>query len=339
MHHVFTGPSSVMAKMIGYSGKSFLYQNADVAPQNKYADIINETVFKGGLFEIFIPPVEKPVLKRTAEGFEADYPPVQKFDYALVCYLKQCAAFLKNAFIKEGLMKKIQTKEDAHLFETSSLPLVMLHFADADAIDEELELLDIFYALGVRSLGITWSRKNKFGYGAPYKLPGHPNMGPGLTEAGIRLVKKCNEAGIIIDNAHLNEAGFRDVAKHTSKPLVISHGTHHALNPSSRTFTDEMLQTIAASNGIVGISLEGVKETHAGIAEDMFRHIDYVAEKAGEDYVGFGSDMILPVNENGDVKTFLPDVLNIMSLKGYSESTIQKIASGNWKRVIENTLQ
>jgi membrane dipeptidase len=335
MTNVFTGPSSILSKMIGYSGKSFLYDKKTAEIKQNDFEKIKDTAFKGGFFEIFIPPVEKLELKKTVNGFEADYPASLNFDYALISYLRHCASVLRNDYVSKNCINWVRKPMDLDVSENDRRIMMVLHLADADAIDEEMDMLDIFYALGVRSIAITWSRQNKFGYGSPYKFPGHPNVGSGLTKAGVNLIEKCNDLGIVIDTAHLNEAGFRDVAAHSSKPLVISHGTPHSLNPSSRTFTDDMLKMIASANGIVGISLEGVKESSSGYADDMFRHINYVVQKVGDNHVGFGSDMIVPGDE---IKTLLPDIINLMASKGYSESTIDKIIFENWKRIFKSTL-
>jgi len=47
-----------------------------------------------------------------------------------------------------------------------------------------------------------------FGYGVPFKFPGTPDIGPGLTDRGKELIRLCNELGILIDLSHMNQAGF-----------------------------------------------------------------------------------------------------------------------------------
>ena len=55
-----------------------------------------------------------------------------------------------------------------------------------------------------------------------------PDTGPGLTAAGKRLVRRCNELGIMLDVSHLNEAGFWDLAGITTAPIVATHSNAHA---------------------------------------------------------------------------------------------------------------
>lgn len=69
-------------------------------------------------------------------------------------------------------------------------------------------------------------------------MPSSPDTGPGLTDTGKALVKECNGLRIMLDFSHLNEAGFRDVARLSDAPLVASHSNAHAVTPSSRNLTD-----------------------------------------------------------------------------------------------------
>ncbi|MFW5870685.1 MAG: dipeptidase, partial [Candidatus Sumerlaeota bacterium] len=82
----------------------------------------------------------------------------------------------------------------------------VIHFEGAEAIDTDMEALEVFYRTGLRSLGVTWSRHNRFGYGTPAHRMGSPEYAPGLTDAGKRLVRACNRLGIVVDVSHLNAA-------------------------------------------------------------------------------------------------------------------------------------
>ena len=94
----------------------------------------------------------------------------------------------------------------------------ILHIEGAEAIDAELKALDVLHKAGLQSLGIVWSRDNVFGHGVPFRFPSPPDTGPGLTEAGKALVRRCNELKIMLDVSHLNEKGFWDVARHSTAP-------------------------------------------------------------------------------------------------------------------------
>ncbi len=132
--------------------------------------------------------------------------------------------------------------------------------------------------------------------GVPFRFPHSPDTGTGLTDAGTALVKACNNLGIMVDLAHLNERGFFDVAAISSAPLVVTHADVYAICPSTRNLTDDQIDAVAASGGVIGINFEPIN-THpqASIDQDVpltqiTAHIDYIADRVGIDHVAFGSD-------------------------------------------------
>ena len=106
---------------------------------------------------------------------------------------------------------------------------MVLHLEGAEAIDPGLSALDAWHAAGVRSIGLVWSRPSAFGHGVPFRFPASPDTGPGLTDAGRALVRRCAELGIVVDLSHLNAAGFADVVALAAAPIVVSHTACHAL--------------------------------------------------------------------------------------------------------------
>src|SRR5207248_7858657 len=130
----------------------------------------------------------------------------------------------------------------------------ILHFEGAEAIDADLNALEVFYQAGLRSIGIVWSRPNDFAQGVPFREGTSPDTGPGLTDAGRELVRACNRLGIMLDLSHLNEQGFWDVARLSEAPLVATHSNVHAITPSTRNLTDDQLKAIKDSEGIVGLN-------------------------------------------------------------------------------------
>ena len=84
----------------------------------------------------------------------------------------------------------------------------VLHLEGADCIDEDLLALDALYALGLRSLGLVWSRPTIFAEGVPFQGGRDGDTGPGLTDLGKRLVARCAALGLIVDTSHLTMKGF-----------------------------------------------------------------------------------------------------------------------------------
>lgn len=221
----------------------------------------------------------------------------------------------------------------------------LMHMEGAEAIDEGLDNLHAFHAMGLRSIGPVWSRPTIFGHGVPFAFPSSPDTGPGLTDAGKRLVKECNKLGIMIDLSHMNEAGFNDVAALSQAPLVATHSNAHAICPSSRNLTDRQLGVIRDSGGMVGLNYavgflnsDGKKDASRGW-DAMLRHLDHLISVLGEDHVGLGSDF-----DGAEITAVLGDVAGLPRLvdalrqHGYDDPLLKKICHENWLSVLDRTL-
>jgi membrane dipeptidase len=216
------------------------------------------------------------------------------------------------------------------------------HIEGAEAVDPELLALDVLYAAGLRSLGPVWSRPNAFAHGVPFAHPSSPDTGPGLTAAGVRLVRRCAELGIAVDLSHLNERGFWDVARLELAPLIASHSGAHALCPASRNLTDAQLDAIGASGGLVGVVYavhfvrpDGAEDRDTPL-EAIAAHVRHVADRIGVEHVALGSDFdgaTIP-DALGDV-TGLPRLVDAIRAAGFTEDELERIAWGNWRRVLE----
>lgn len=214
----------------------------------------------------------------------------------------------------------------------------------AEAIDADLNALEVFYQAGLRSLGITWSRTNVFAEGVRFQFPQVPDTGPGLTDAGKALVKACNQMGILVDLSHLNEKGFWDVAKVSDAPLVATHSNAWTLSKWSRNLTDKQLDAIRERDGLVGMNFaisffrEDGRDDRSTPLEVMVRHIDYLVERLGIDRVGLGSDFdgaTVP-NDLSDVSK-LPNLVTALRKAGYDDAALRKITHENWLRVLRQT--
>jgi membrane dipeptidase len=220
----------------------------------------------------------------------------------------------------------------------------IVHIEGAEAIAEDLSNLESWYARGLRSIGIVWSRPNTFAEGVPFEFPASPDTGPGLTDAGRALVRSCNELGILVDVSHLNERGFWDVAEVSDRPLVATHSNAHALCASTRNLTDAQLDAIRDSGGIVGVNFavtflreDGLNDFETTGLDEIVRHVDYLVDRMGIDHVAFGSDFdgaTVPAALGG--VDGLPSLVELLRER-YDSEEVERITHGNWLRVLDAT--
>lgn len=298
--------------------------------------------FGGGFFAIWVPSDNDGNSRREKMKqpvYDLALPPEIPTDQALPVALAQAAILhrLEQAGFVQ-ICRDVGQLQDC--FGQGRVAAIM-HIEGAEPIDRDFYNLDMFYRAGLRSIGPVWSRPNRFGYGVPFRYPSSGDIGPGLSDDGIRLVRHCDQNGILLDLSHLNEAGFWDVAKNSQKPLVATHSNAYAICPHARNLSDRQLDAIAESDGMVGLNFavaflrpDGQMNPDTGI-DVMLRHLDYLIEHVGEDRVGFGSDFDgTAVPQVIGTAAGLPALRYAMRSHGYDEALMAKLCHGNWMRVL-----
>ncbi len=301
--------------------------------------------FGGGFFAIYIRSPRESDTHYEAmnqSAYDLTVPVPVSFDEATPVAQLQ-VSFLNRLEEVNALQICTSTNELRACMASGKLAAIM-HMEGAEAIDKDLYALDLYYRAGLRSLGPVWSRSTLFGHGVPFRFPSDGNIGEGLTEHGLRLIKRCNELNILIDLSHINEAGFWDVANHSDAPLVATHSNAYELCKSSRNLTDNQLAAVAESDGIVGVNFsvsflrdDGRRDQNVEL-EVIIRHFDYLIEKLGEDRVGFGSDYdgaLVPAKITS--VSDLPLLLEAMRNHGFDNELLAKLCHGNWMRVLNKT--
>ena len=306
----------------------------------------------GGFFAIFVPePCDEcdangrqMVVIQTEKGYEIPYAPAIDPSYARGVTITMMANLFRLEAESEGQVKVVHTVEEVEYCLAHDIHIAIMHMEGAEGIDANLDTLEVFYRVGLRSLGLVWSRPNIFAQGVPFKFPHSPDTGPGLTGAGRELVRGCNRLGIMLDLSHLNEQGFWDVAALSDAPLVATHSNVHAICPSTRNLTDRQLDAIRESEGLVGLNFavydlreDSRKEPDTSL-DIMVRHIDYLVERLGIDGVALGSDFdgtLIP-SAIGDAAG-LPKLVDVLRLHGYDDAALRKIAFENWLRILRKT--
>jgi membrane dipeptidase len=285
----------------------------------------------GGFFAVWIPDS---YLHGTDEGLAS----AQHFA------LTSIGRFYQLARASAGRVCVVQTAQELRDAIDHGVFAMELHIEGAEPIDPDLESLDAFYAAGVRSIGLVWSRSNAFGHGVPFQFPSSPDTGPGLTDVGKALVRACNHLGIMVDVSHLNEAGFWDVAQISDAPIVATHSGVHALSPATRNLTDKQLDAIRDSEGIVGVNFHvGFLRADGKANPDtplttIADHVDYLVNRLGADKVAFGSDFDGAIMA-ADLRDAagLPALLAVLRARGYDDAALRCLGYENWLRVLGRT--
>ncbi len=267
--------------------------------------------------------------------------------------LDQISYLAEEVDALSGSVRLCRRLEDIRQLETSGQFGLLLSLEGADPLQNDLQLLRIFYDLGVRALGLTWSRRNYAGDGCAFSTAAE-NRGNGLTTFGRSLVAKAEDLGMLIDVSHVNEAGFWDVMEMARKPVIASHSNCRSLADTPRNLKDKQIEALAERDGVMGMNaisaFVGDGSQKRGV-DDLLNHVDHVVKVAGIRHVGIGFDFcsgfknyltlahplatydVLPGHHH--LKDFTAGLLG----RGYSEDDTRLILGGNFLRVYNEILR
>jgi membrane dipeptidase len=235
---------------------------------------------------------------------------------------------------------------------------LLITMEGAEPLGKDLDLLRVFYELGVRSIGLTHARTNEAGHGGIFASSGSSQEG--LTEFGRDLVRECEALGVIIDLAHINPAGFNEILLVTTKPPIVSHTNVRRYYDIERNISDDQIKMIGERGGVIGVNSVLVSPKEETSTLDCYvDHIEHIANLIGIDGVGIGFDFFefiysqwpesakKQLAEKLTTPHFIPDLRNHSQSRnltrklierGFSDAQIEKILRRNWLRIFQEWL-
>lgn len=170
---------------------------------------------------------------------------------------------------------------------------IILYFEGLDMITSDCSLLKAFYEMGVRGASLTWSRRNYLAEGC-CKASEHKNIRGGLSSLGIQTLEMLEELSMFVDVSHLNDDGFEDVLKWSSRPFIATHSNARRIHNNYRNLTDLQIQALAEKGGIIGLNaykdIVGANPLDEPIKK-MSEHVKHIIEIAGAEHAGYGLDL------------------------------------------------
>lgn len=273
------------------------------------------------------------------------------------------------------IARLLQTRDDLLLVrsasdiatakQTGKLGL-FLQFQNAVVVEFNLDLVNMYKAMGVNVIGLAYNTRNQFANGVTERVDG------GLSDFGIALIKRMNEAKVIVDVAHTGTRSGLDAVETSTAPVVLSHSNSREYFASQRNTPDELIKAVAKSGGLIGSVMypSFVGDSPTPTMDDYVKHIDYLVQLVGIDHVAIASDYTNQISmseaqqkaaykmmiDSGawDRKTYPYDVLaypqgvetprtlcnltDALLSRGYKKEDVAKIWGGNWTRVMRSVV-
>lgn len=213
----------------------------------------------------------------------------------------------------------------------------LLALEGCDMLGGEPDGIYELYNMGVRMLSLTWNNSNPFSGGISENKEG-------LSDKGKELLKICEEIGILVDTSHISQRGFWDIAERATRPFVATHSNAKHICKNKRNLDNGQLLEIRDSGGCVGINFYPpfLNDSGSASADDVIRHIEYMAGLIGTRHVAIGSDFDgvdnnLPRGICGPQD--LCKIAEALLRLNYTEEDTEDICGKNLIRVLNDVLK
>lgn len=191
-------------------------------------------------------------------------------------------------------------------------------------------------------------------YGVGRYANGTGVTGP-LTQLGRDMLSAMAEVGMILDLTHLCDESFWEAARLFKGDVLATHNNCRALVPGDRQFTDDQIRFIVERDGVIGAAFDNWM-LHPGYVRgqtpreliamtNVVDHIDHVCQVAGNvRHAALGTDLdggFGTEQSPRDLDT-IADLQTIPAMlrdRGYAESDVEAIMSGNWLRLFKRAWQ
>lgn len=155
---------------------------------------------------------------------------------------------------------------------------ILLAFQGADAIENDVDLIEAYKALGVGVIQLTYNEKNRLGDGCEVETD------EGLTRFGRDAIAGMNQARVVVDCSHTGYRTTMEAMEASKAPVIFSHANPYAVHPSPRNIKNDQIKAAAATGGVIGIAVSSKPKPSLS---DLMDHISYIA-----DLVGIGNRLL-----------------------------------------------
>lgn len=254
------------------------------------------------------------------------------------------------------LITPVRTAADIRRAHAEGRTGIILGWQNLSGIEDRLDYLGLFKALGVGVMQIAYNTQNWVGTGCYERHDG------GLSEFGHEVIAEMNRLGILCDLSHVGAKTSEDVILASKQPVAYTHCLPAGLKAHPRNKSDAQLRFIADRGGFVGVTMfpPFLARGTASTVDDYVQAIEYVIDLVGEEQVGIGTDFTQgwgpeffdwitrdkgrarKLTEFGEIlnpqglRTIgeFPNLTAAMQRRGWSETRIRRVMGENWVRVL-----
>jgi membrane dipeptidase len=244
-----------------------------------------------------IRPADKSFLPQLARyrdaGFDVAVLNIGFGEETVETHLRMIASFRHWISARPDAYLLVETADDIDTARRQGKLAVSFDIEGANAIGDQLSLIQLYNDLGVRWMLMAYNRANRVGSGCMDDSDG------GLTAFGRRVVTEMERVGMVVCCTHTGHRTAADVLAHATRPVIFSHSNASAVHAHPRNIDDGLIRACAATGGVVG--LNGIGDFLCPPGQDMTEafvaHLDHMVQLVGPAHVGLGFDHVFDVAE------------------------------------------
>ncbi|CAN5216786.1 dipeptidase [soil metagenome] len=144
---------------------------------------------------------------------------------------------------------------DAATIAATGKRIVYMSIENAYPLGEDVSLIDLFYAMGVRVSGFAHFAHNQFADSSTD--PSKQEKWGGLSPLGKTLLVEMNRLGIVPDASHSSDKVLDDLLALSKTPVLLTHSGCKAIYDNPRNIDDAHLRALAAKGGVIQMNAFG----------------------------------------------------------------------------------
>jgi membrane dipeptidase len=291
--------------------------------------------------------------RHKAAGFDAVTLNIGFGDQGPEEHLRMLAALRHWLLARPDEYLLLQQPDDVERARASGRLAVGFDIEGANAIGDQLSLIQLYHDLGVRWMLLAYNRNNRVGGGCQ-------DEDGGLTDFGRAVIAEMERVGLVLCLSHTGQRTVREAIDVATRPFIFSHSNPSAVHAHPRNIPDEFIRACAERGGVVGINgvgnFLGRFEGRDDIRSATYaRHIDHVVQLVGPKHVSIALDYVFDMGELQEYVTKmrhtfppemgytadpafvapeqLPEIVDTLLGWGYREADLADILGGNLMRV------
>ena len=293
----------------------------------------------------FLPQLQR----HRAAGFDAVTVNVGFGEMGPEPHLRMLAALRHWLLARPAEYVLIESAADIERAHATGRLAVGFDIEGANAIGDQLSLLQLYYDLGVRWMLLAYNQGNRTGGGC------QADDG-GLTGFGRRVIAEMERIGMQLCLSHTGHRTAAEALAVATRPVIFSHSNAAAVHAHPRNIPDDLIRACAATGGVIGINGVGIFLGPNDISSTAYaRHVDHVVQLVGAAHVSIALDYVFdPAELEEYMRTmkhtfppglgyelgarFVPpeqigEIVSTLQGMGYTEADLRALLGGNLMRL------